>query len=62
MPELVPQSMSAARLSCGLQLAWSQHNMSLIAGGDYKVRRGVWQCVAMSTSFRIFGSGTARAS
>ena len=41
MPELVPQSMSAARLSCGLQLAWSQHNMSLIAGGDYKVSRGV---------------------
>ena len=41
MPELVPQSMSAARLSCGLQLAWSQHNMSLIAGGDYKVRRGM---------------------
>ncbi len=40
MPELVPQSMSSgSRVSCGLQMAWDQHNMTLIAGGDYKVRR-----------------------
>ena len=39
MPELVPQSVSSGsqRLSCGLQMAWDQHNMTLIAGGDYKV-------------------------
>lgn len=40
MPELVPQSMSSgSRVSCGLQMAWDQHSMTLIAGGDYKVRR-----------------------
>ena len=40
MPELVPQSMSSgSRVSCGLQMAWDQHTLTLIAGGDYKVRR-----------------------
>ena len=38
MTELVPQSMSSgSRISCGLQMAWDQHTMTLIAGGDYKV-------------------------
>ena len=37
MPELVPLSLSGPRVSCGLQMAWSQHNMSLITGGDSRV-------------------------
>ena len=37
MPELVPLSLSGPRISCGLQMAWSQHNMSLITGGDSRV-------------------------
>ena len=41
MPELVPQSISSGsqRVSCGLQMAWDQHSMTLMAGGDYKVKR-----------------------
>ena len=38
MPELVPISCSGPRVNCGLQLAWNQHNLTLIAGGDSKVR------------------------
>ena len=39
MPELVPQSLSSgSRVSCGLQMAWDQQSMTLMAGGDYKVR------------------------
>ena len=40
MPELVPQSLSSgSRVSCGLQMAWDQHSLTLMAGGDHKVRR-----------------------
>ena len=34
MPELVPVSLSGPRVSCGLVMDWSQHNMSLVTGGD----------------------------
>ena len=37
LPELVPVSLSGARISCGLQLAWSQDEMTLLAGGDTRV-------------------------
>ena len=37
LPELVPVSLSGARVSCGLQLAWSQDEMTLLAGGDTRV-------------------------
>merc|ERR1719336_1966993 len=43
MPELVPVSLSGARISCGLQLAWSQDEMTLLAGGDTRVVR-LWDC------------------
>merc|ERR1719154_638320 len=43
MPELVPLSLSGARVSQGLQMSWSQHNQSLMAGGDSKILR-LWDC------------------
>jgi len=43
MPELVPISCSGPRVNCGLQLAWNQHNLTLIAGGDSKNLR-IWDC------------------
>ena len=37
LPELVPVSLSGARISCGLQLAWRHDEMTLLAGGDTRV-------------------------
>ena len=38
MPELVPQSMSSgSRVSCGLQMAWDQHTMTIFVSGTVQV-------------------------
>jgi len=45
MPELVPVSLSGPRVSCGLVMDWSQHNMSLVTGGDSRNIR-IWDCAS----------------